>query len=339
LESLSLVELPKGNGIVTRCPLVLRLRKSNERRVLRLLSTEYGSEEIVLNEKELNMANCIEQETNKLAGTNKNVTEDIIELQVEDPDVRDLTVVDLPGIAHNPIGGQTDDIYEQTVNLIHQFIDRKGSIILCVFPVNVDIATVQSFKLARTVDPNGERTIGVITKSDLAPNKDLLVQQLLMHRPEVLHLKLGFVAVRNRTSKEKISLQEAGEKERQFFKTHPASTITGWNCVGINALINSLANLYSDRVREIFPKLKADIQHELNKVREELLKYPVDLQTNTERLYVFHEAVNVYVEEVLKSKTIHSEDARLEAFTNILHGKLQSFRLKLREQLAELFSD
>ncbi|CAF4163059.1 unnamed protein product, partial [Adineta steineri] len=33
LESLSLVELPKGNGIVTRCPLVLRLRKSDERRV------------------------------------------------------------------------------------------------------------------------------------------------------------------------------------------------------------------------------------------------------------------------------------------------------------------
>ncbi|CAF3877320.1 unnamed protein product, partial [Adineta steineri] len=33
LEALSLVELPKGSGIVTRCPLVLRLRKSNVRRV------------------------------------------------------------------------------------------------------------------------------------------------------------------------------------------------------------------------------------------------------------------------------------------------------------------
>ena len=36
LEALSLVELPKGLGIVTRCPLVLRLRKSDQRRVYRL---------------------------------------------------------------------------------------------------------------------------------------------------------------------------------------------------------------------------------------------------------------------------------------------------------------
>ncbi|CAF4195081.1 unnamed protein product, partial [Adineta steineri] len=36
LESLSLVELPKGSGIVTRCPLVLRLRKSIQRKVYRL---------------------------------------------------------------------------------------------------------------------------------------------------------------------------------------------------------------------------------------------------------------------------------------------------------------
>mgnify|MGYP002385736692 FL=1 len=46
LESLSMVELPKGNGIVTRCPLVLRLRKSDERRLYRVYQEAEGSKKV-----------------------------------------------------------------------------------------------------------------------------------------------------------------------------------------------------------------------------------------------------------------------------------------------------
>ena len=338
LESLSLVELPKGTGIVTRCPLVLRLRKSNERRVYRVHGDSQGNEKVLLNEGKLNITQYIEEETNKLAGTHKNVVQDMIELQVEDPNVRDLTVVDLPGIAHNPIADQPEDIYDQTVKLIHQFIDQEGSVILCVFPANVDIATVQSFKLARKVDPSGKRTIGVITKSDLAPDQDMLVQQLLMDRPDVLYLKLGFVAVRNRSSKENISLQEAHEREREFFNQHPASTAAGWDCIGINALINSLATVYSDRVKETFPKLRKDIQRRLEDVREQLSKLPPDLKTTTERVAVYNEIVDVYVEKILRAPLIGSNDARHSIMVNVLHKRFESFRQTLRQQRAELFS-
>ena len=334
LESLSLVELPKGNGIVTRCPLVLRLRKSNERRVYRL----NGDEKVLLDEGKLNVSQYIEEETNKLAGTHKNVVQDMIELQVEDPNVRDLTVVDLPGIAHNPIADQPEDIYDQTIRLIHQFIDQEGSVILCVFPANVDIATVQSFKLARKVDPSGKRTIGVITKSDLAPDQDMLVQQLLMDRPDVLYLKLGFVAVRNRSSKENISLQEAHEREKEFFNQHPASTAAGWDLVGINSLINRLATVYSDRVKETFPKLRKDIQRRLEDVKEQLSKLPPDLQTNTERLAVYNETVDLYVDKILKASLVSSNDPRHSTIVNVLHKRFESFRQTLRQQRADLFS-
>jgi dynamin 1-like protein len=199
---------------------------------------------------------------------------------VEDPNVRDLTVVDLPGIAHNPIADQPEDIYDQTINLIREFINQEGSVILCVFPATVDIATVQSFKLAREFDPSGKRTIGVITKSDLATDQDMLVQQLLMDRHDVLHLKLGFVAVRNRSTKENISLQEAHEKENEFFSQHPASTAAGWDCVGIKALINRLATVYSDRVKDMFPKLRNDIQVRLKEVRQQLSSLPPHLESS-----------------------------------------------------------
>ena len=99
-----------------------------------------------------------------------------IELQIEDPHVRDLTVVDLPGIARLTVADQPKDIYKQTTNLIRKYISQEGTLILCVVPANVDIATVESITLAREVDSSGIRTIGVITKSDLAPDPKALVQ-------------------------------------------------------------------------------------------------------------------------------------------------------------------
>ncbi|CAF3574070.1 unnamed protein product, partial [Rotaria sp. Silwood2] len=177
----------------------------------------------------------------KLAGDHKNVVHDLIELQVEDPNVRDLTVVDLPVIAHNPVDDQLKDIHKQTTNLIRKFISQSGSVILCMFPGNVDLATVESLSLAREVDPSGIPMIGVITKSDLASNHDILVQQLLMEKCDEQKLTLGFVAVHNRSTYEKMTLEDASKHEKDFFHQHPASTIAGWHCLGINAAINRLA--------------------------------------------------------------------------------------------------
>lgn len=129
LEALSLVELPKGSGIVTRCPLVLRLRQSNKRCVYHIRGVNDRSK---LDESKINILQYIEDETKKLAGREKNVVKDMIELLVEDPNVRDLTVVDLPGIARNPVAGQPDDIHAQTTNLIRHFIGKEGCVILCV---------------------------------------------------------------------------------------------------------------------------------------------------------------------------------------------------------------
>ena len=336
LEALSLVELPKGSGIVTRCPLVLRLRKCNQRRVHRL----YGdNQKELLDESKLNILKYIEEETKKLAGDHKNVVKDLIELQVEDPNVRDLTVVDLPGIARNAIADQPQDIHIQTTNLIRHFIRQEGSVILCVFPANVDVATVESFTLAREFDPSGIRTIGVITKSDLAPNADALAQQLLMERPDVLHLKLGFVAVRNRSTDERITLEASRKREKEFFDEHSASTIAGWNCLGIDALINRLADLYSDRVREIFPTMRKTIQLKLKDVREQLSKLPPDLDTPQARLAKFYELSDFYVENILKERFAASDDGKRTSLINVFHSKFKQFQGIVDSQYREIFQE
>jgi len=336
LEALSFVELPKGSGIVTRCPLVLRLRKALKRQVYRIHS---GNKKDVLDESKLNILSYIEEETKKLAGNQKNVVHDLIELLVEDPNVRDLTVVDLPGIARNPVGDQPKDIHKQTTALINKFINQSGTVILCIFSANVDIATAESFALANKVDPSGVRTIGVITKADLASNEDALVQQLLMERSDTYKLNLGFIAVRNRSAEEKISLQEARRREKEFFRQHPASASVGWHCLGVDALINRLADLYADRIKETFPKMRKDVHAKLKDVRHQLEKFPPALETSHARLAKYYELSEFYVENILQVRFSSSHDGSRVSMANTLHTKLKHFEVlvnKLTKQISTL---
>ena len=47
------------------------------------------------------------------------------------------------------------------------FCEEKSSIILAVIPANQDLTTSEALQMAIQLDPEGIRTIGVITKIDL----------------------------------------------------------------------------------------------------------------------------------------------------------------------------
>lgn len=78
-----------------------------------------------------------------------------------------LTLIDLPGVTKIPVGDQPDDIEAQVREMILEYISKENCLILAVSPANVDLATSDALKLARKVDKDGTRTIGVITKLDL----------------------------------------------------------------------------------------------------------------------------------------------------------------------------
>ncbi len=96
------------------------------------------------------------------------------------------------------------------------------SVVLSVSAANVDLANSDSLKLARTVDPQGRRTIGVLTKLDLM---DAGTNALDVLTGRVYPLKLGFIGVVNRSQQDingKKSLGDALESETEFFRNHPA---------------------------------------------------------------------------------------------------------------------
>lgn len=78
-----------------------------------------------------------------------------------------LTLVDLPGLTKVPVGDQPRDIERQIKDMLVKYISKPNAIILAVTAANTDLANSDGLKLARDVDPDGTRTIGVLTKVDL----------------------------------------------------------------------------------------------------------------------------------------------------------------------------
>lgn len=84
-----------------------------------------------------------------------------------------------------------------------------------------DFASHESIKIAKEFDPNGERTLGVVTKIDRVEQGTDIISKLKGEGKGHIKLKLGFVAVRNRTPqevKDGLRLSDARQKEQDFFE-------------------------------------------------------------------------------------------------------------------------
>lgn len=123
--------------------------------------------------------------------------------------------------------------------MISEYIAKPNSIVLAVSPANVDLVNSEALKLARQVDPQGKRTIGVLTKLDLMDHGTNALEIL---SGRVYPLKLGFIGVVNRSQQDiqgNKSLAEALKAEQEFFKFHPAYRNMAHRC-GTQFLAKSL---------------------------------------------------------------------------------------------------
>ena len=107
------------------------------------------------------------KDTEAKTGRNAGISPVPINLRIYSPNVLTLTLVDLPGMTKVPVGDQPKDIEKQIRDMLLKYVSKPSCIILAVTPGNQDLANSDGLKLAREVDPEGTRTIGVLTKIDL----------------------------------------------------------------------------------------------------------------------------------------------------------------------------
>ena len=164
----------------------------------------------------------IVKETDSKTGRNAGISPAPINLRIYSPNVLTLTLVDLPGLTKVPVGDQPRDIEKQIKEMVLKQIQKPNAIILAVTAANTDLANSDGLKLAREVDPEGQRTIGVLTKVDLM-DEGTDVVDILAGR--IIPLRLGYVPVVNRGQRDienKRAISFALEHEKSFFENHKA---------------------------------------------------------------------------------------------------------------------
>ncbi|XP_044217975.1 dynamin 3a isoform X1 [Thunnus albacares] len=258
--------LPRGSGIVTRRPLILQLLSAN---------TEYGEFLHCKGKKFTDFDEIrqeIEAETCRVTGSNKGISPVPINLRMYSPHVLNLTLVDLPGITKLPVGDQPADIEYQIRDMIMQFICKENCLILAVTPANTDLANSDALKLAKDVDPQGQRTIGVITKLDLM-DEGTDAREILENR--LLPLRRGYIGVVNRSQKDidgKKDIKAALLAEEKFFLSHSAYKHIAAS-MGTPYLQRILNQQLTNHIRDTLPAFRSHLQSQLLAVNKEVEEY------------------------------------------------------------------
>uniref|UniRef100_A0A8C2XD15 Interferon-induced GTP-binding protein Mx n=1 Tax=Cyclopterus lumpus TaxID=8103 RepID=A0A8C2XD15_CYCLU len=273
--------LPRGSGIVTRRPLVLQLISATAEwaEFLHCKGKKFTDFDEVRQE--------IEGETDRVTGANKGISPVPINLRVYSPHVLNLTLIDLPGITKVPVGDQPADIEQQIRDMIMQFITRESCLILAVTPANCDLANSDALKLAKDVDPQGLRTIGVITKLDLM-DEGTDAREILENK--LLPLRRGYIGVVNRSQKDidgKKDIKAAMEAERKFFLSHSSYRHMAEK-MGTPRLQRVLNEQLTNHIRDTLPAFRSKLQSQLLALDKEAEEYrgyrPDDPSRKTKQL-------------------------------------------------------
>jgi len=336
--------LPRGSGIVTRRPLVLQLvhvgkGEPEHGEFLHKKGHKFADWEDIRKE--------IADETERTTGNGRNVSPQPINLRIQSTSVPTLTMVDLPGLTKVAIEGQDPAIVEQIQTMVLQYITPRNTLILAVTPANQDLANSDSLKIGREVDPEGDRTIGVITKVDLM---DAGTDASGVLRNEVYPLKMGYIGVVNRSQRDidaKKPMKDSLRQEMEFFENNSACRGLPDRC-GTSVLARTLNRILVEHIKKAVPGLRTRVGQLIQDKETELERLgadPAEGMFNSKELVLT--IINAYVqnfEDLIEGKVGNQIDDDLKGgarisriFTNTYEVEVKAIPAIAASQLREVW--
>jgi GTPase SAR1 family protein len=301
LESIVGVDfLPRGEGVVTRRPLELRLvhvspNGDEEFKPYAEFPAE-GKQKYYDFDK---VREKIISLTDQIAGKNKGIVDDPITMTVYSTSCPDLTLVDLPGITRIALANsdQVKDIEKVTKDMCRRYARDPRTIILCVIPANQDMTTSDALKMAQEEDPQGLRTIGVITKIDIM-DKGTNARRMLLGQD--VPLKLGYVGVKGRSQLDintSMRVANALKIEKDYFANDPVYSTLPPGIVGTEALTQKLSKVLFGHIRSTLPEISKEIQNKIRECEERLRDLGDPLpSTGKEKMQLLWNMITDYTE-------------------------------------------
>ncbi|TIA32625.1 dynamin GTPase [Aureobasidium pullulans] len=254
-------------------------------------------------------------------------SEDILKLEVSGPECQHFSVVDVPGIFRTATKGKTTLADADMVkSMVRRYMANPRSVMLVVVPANVDIATQEILTMAEQADPDGHRTLGVLTKPDLVDgggekNVMRLVQGI--DHP----LNLGWCLVRNLGQQHiNDTYVDRSSVENAFFRDKEPWNKLDRDRIGIDALCKRLQDVLASMYRGQFSNVKRELHYRLTTAKRSLEALGVDRSTVEEqRRFIldistrFNEVVSMALTSNYSSSSLFDDDPSLMFVTSVVN--------------------
>lgn len=260
--------LPSGDGVVTRVPMHLQLRSVREPGDTYVTFEHVGNKHFTL---QAARDEIMRWTSEKCPG--KDVRDEPLYLTIHKHGMVDLLLKDLPGLTEIAVEGQPQELPQTIGDLVRKYTQQKDSIIVAVSSATADIATSSALKVARQVDPHGERTIGIFTKTDMLGSQET-VRKLLDNKQ--FPLRHGYFGVICR----QVDPHSRKVEEDAFRESHALADVPNF---GLDALVQRLAFIYRAEMAKQFPEIQ-DILLREKRSAEDLLKILREKDSEEDRL-------------------------------------------------------
>ena len=212
----------------------------------------------------------IMRRTNLIKGE---VSNEPIRLNLFSSEFADLQFLDLPGFIQVAREDRPGNMKQNIERMVKKHIASKNTIILAVSNAAVDLQNSKAWKIAREVDPEGNRIIGVLTNVDKVTGhterKEKIVKVI---NNEIIPLKHGFFGVANRSQQQvddKIPVKMCADMFEELIEDCSEYQDLKHR-LGINNLVSFLGNSLANLVQQGWPKIKQELKHRHKVIENEL---------------------------------------------------------------------
>ncbi|KAG9308178.1 P-loop containing nucleoside triphosphate hydrolase protein [Chiua virens] len=307
IESISGITLPRSSGTCTRCPTECKLSQSESpwKCLVKLhFSTDargvpipvkvvsFGEPITSKSEVEdrirraqraiLNPSNDPKQylEEEDLSDESEvSFSKNYVSLEISGPELTDLSFVDLPGLIASVSRAGDDRDIELVKSLVTSYIERPSCVILLTVACETDFENQGAHHLAKQYDPDGKRTVGVLTKPDRIPAGDEHAWLRIL-RNETEPLSNNWYCVKQPSSQDVlrgITWSEARRQENNWFSsTQPWCSLESQyhQFLRTSFLVRRLSVILSELIAKRLPKIQEELSNAYQETELKLRALP-----------------------------------------------------------------
>ena len=208
-------------------------------------------------------------------------SKNILRVEISGPRKPKLTVVDLPGLIHSESKQQSAADVEIVADLVNFWTKNPRSIILAVVSAKNDYANQIILKKAKRVDPQGLRTLGLITKPDTLPKgSDSEADFVNLASNDNICFRLGWHVVRNRDYETRNTTSEERDRAEERFFSQGVWAEMSQSMLGVRSLRQRLSNILLNQIKTYLPGLMKDIKTNISECKQKLHKLGDSRDTN-----------------------------------------------------------